>query len=1059
MAFNPFITFQKNRRFWMAAILMICMISFVFCTGLKGDMAERFQWMLGSRGDPAFRLDGRTYTTPQVRELQMQRKFANKLMMNCADMAFKKLQTEFFELGKKKDGGNAKENEAREQRLGQIIAIRESIGSRKSRKQYFEIGTKFDDLVEFVLWQNIADKLGIHLEEEHVEHLYLMEFFYQLDRQELGRAEQITLRDFRDFGPTFVRRAITEEFRVRIAQEAYMTAQPFPFFGRKRQAEGLGLKFTTPDVPDEIRAPMTLTQLWDAYKKNRSEFDVTLLPVEVAKYLDNIKKDPTESDKEIFFLANREKPIDPASDARGLVLPQKVKVEFVYADPTSPAYLDSAKLVDALKVTSPFAPDATISPLSALSRYWAANEVHMSQLQAQYDSLGRNEQASYMTAPFSVRDAVAPILARFAKRHPHAVASVLGNAFADQDGFVAVTGYLAWGALGDPNADKRSPEENRKIREEEIDKVVRAELKRRVPVHMTVFAASTSLFPLDMIGPFAAMDLRKTGFPQVPYFTFPPNLPVEAVQKELEDMIARHAAEEKAQQNMQIVRAALEKADSDAEKFKRELSRLVPEYNLTYGPPVEKKDVYFSRHTLDQAKELEFLREAFLKDLHMINLFEGRDLTPERMLKPTDFYKLFYESAEGFSATSNHRAMPWPPRVKPNNARMWKAADPRLINRDKLDPRAAAVFDEHLKQQNPLAPAPVFDDLFKNASKPILFWRTGKRDAAPLPAKYEDLAAAMKKHDEEWKENEKHLKQFAELNPKIDKLRKEEAKLRKNQVDAKELKRVQDELEKLQGDLRKLEEDVGGKATYLVNKQAAIKEDEADLREVQRLVVEGWKFERARSNEALPAARKVADDLIKVGNQPGPGFPSQYLDARITVPRLCRMYPEVMHDQSIDYGKPPLPKDKIPFAREDMIDELISLYELSEPIKIKNSELDDINKELFDRVRKEENPRDRFVQILTNRPRSVFYVAYVSKVPEARKEDFVRSLRGAPYPFDDFAMNPFRHRDHFVERVQQRFGNDFRRGIVGIDALKTSMGFEVLNDKLQKDIDGAVGTD
>ena len=36
MAFHPLRTFQKNRRFWMAAILLMCMATFVLCTGIQG---------------------------------------------------------------------------------------------------------------------------------------------------------------------------------------------------------------------------------------------------------------------------------------------------------------------------------------------------------------------------------------------------------------------------------------------------------------------------------------------------------------------------------------------------------------------------------------------------------------------------------------------------------------------------------------------------------------------------------------------------------------------------------------------------------------------------------------------------------------------------------------------------------------------------------------------------------------------------------------------------------------------------------------------------------------
>src|SRR5207237_10044385 len=132
-----------------------------------------------------------------------------------------------------------------------------------------------------------------------------------------------------------------------------------------------------------------------------------------------------------------------------------------------------------------------------------------------------------------------------------------------------------------------------KKNEEDRRAAIRADVRRRGPHYATIFAASTSGFPLDIAGPFTAVDMQKTGHPMIPFFAFPPNLPLEAVQREMGDMLGRRAAEEKAQQNMQIVRAALEKADGDAEKFKRELNKYVKELNLVYGP--DNKGVYVNR--------------------------------------------------------------------------------------------------------------------------------------------------------------------------------------------------------------------------------------------------------------------------------------------------------------------------------------------------------------------------------------------------------------------------------------------------------------------------------
>ena len=1046
MAFNVLHTFQKNRRFWMATILMVCMVSFVFCTGMKGDMAERLSNMFSGKGTAVFQIDGHTYGTQQLYELRTQRNLANKLLINCSDMAIKKLNKQFFELDKKQDAAPGKEAQARVERLTEIEALRQSIALKKSRPRYFDGGVKYDDLVEFTMWQAVADKLGIYIDEDHVKYLYYLEFYalrVPLDEQEINLVERETLRDFRDGNSALIRKAVTEEFRVRIAQEAVLLSQPLQMFGRQRQ-EGVGIKPVDPDKPDVIRAPITLAQLWDQFKQTRAEFDVTLLPLDVDKFMKNVQAEPTEEEKQAFFDKYKDKAADPSAEARGLQMPARVKIEYLMADPASPAYLESAKVVESLKLMDPFAPDVALSPLATASRYWAIQAQHRIDLQNQYDNLGRNDQqGNYTAAPFSERDCTTPILVWMAKRHPEAAAHLIGNTFlTPTDGLGALAGYVAWGAT--------------KEHKEEVDAAVQAELKRRAPLYATVFAASATGFPLDIVAPYMLLDLRPTGVPQFPLYAIPMNLPLEAVQKEIEEIFTRRAAEEKAQQNMQIARAALEKADGNDEKFKRELKKLEPDLKLTYGPA--DKAVAVNRYSADTAPELEPLRKAYLKYLDMVNLFEGRDVTPERLLKPADFYKLFFDSGETFAATTAYRAMPWPPRVKANAARLVRKADPRLINHLNIDPKANAEFLQQLRQLNPLAQAapPPFDGLFNTAEKPILFWRTAER-IPQRPSKYADIAKDIKAREADLITVQENLKKLAKLAPEVDALRKKENDLIAAKADAKEMDKVKTERLARRQMLMKLQTEAGGDLKTLSRRENDLKEDVADLKTVQRLVVEGWKFERARATEVLPTAKAVADALIKAGNQ-GINAQAAKLGATpFSISRLCTMYPEPSPDGGIEYGKPPLPKDKLVYPRADMVDQLVGLYDLDKPIKLGSDEiyktnkeladLDELNRDLFERVKKTDNPRGNYVQILTNKPRSVYYVAFVSAPPDAKKREFVSALTNA----SSFGQGP---RDRWVERIQQKDGRDYRKALV--TSLKTMLHYEEVGADARKRFDDQV---
>ena len=82
MAFNPLSTFHKNKRFWMAAILGVCMMSFVFCAGFKGDMATKLEALVSGRGSgPAIvTIDNRGVSDRDLSDLKTQRNLANAFM-------------------------------------------------------------------------------------------------------------------------------------------------------------------------------------------------------------------------------------------------------------------------------------------------------------------------------------------------------------------------------------------------------------------------------------------------------------------------------------------------------------------------------------------------------------------------------------------------------------------------------------------------------------------------------------------------------------------------------------------------------------------------------------------------------------------------------------------------------------------------------------------------------------------------------------------------------------------------------------------------------------------
>lgn len=1035
MAFNPFVTFQKNRRFWMAAILMICMVSFVFCTGLKGDMAERFYWLIGYKGATAFTLDGRSYTTQQVHQLRDQRNLANKLMMNCSDMAFKKLSKLIYDIEKGDAGAKADEQKARREQLIRLVQFRTQIGYRKSRPRFFDIGVKFDDLVEFATWQSLADKMGVHLEESHVTALFYGEIFGVLDNVEIERAEQMTRHEFRDVSHSYIRRAIKEEFRVRIAQEAYLLSRPVAYYAGGPKEGGLAPRILRPDIPDQTRAPLTPAQIWDLYKKQRSEFNVDLLPIDVKDFVKNIKDDPTEDQRAKYYKSAKDRPADPASDVPGLQLPSRVKLKYIYADATSPAYLDTARLVAQLNLMNPVAIDAPFSPLTALTRYEALDKTHRDKIEAQYSEIRIvTPRFDYRTAPFGAGDFTTPLMMWFARHEWQAAVSLL-----------APTPPTCLDSLGSVLTYMHIGHQKHK---EEIDLVLKLEAKRRSP-YLASYIGSAIADPLMVLGVNFVLNHEQRGDILIDRYQ---EFPYQVARRELEERAYRRAAEEKAQENMQAARTALEKADGDGEKIKRELNQILSELKLTVGPDGDKVNKWYDRYNID---ELDTLKTAYLRYIDAINMFEARDLTPEKLLKPGDFYKIFFDSSESFSAAAMFRPMPWPPVVtRPNNQRIFGGVEnPKLIDQSKIENVLREQFNNFVGQNNPLAPLPAFDGLFKNAEKPILFWRTAKRDPKPLPTEYAKIAEELKRIDEAWKTAEQNIQKQQQL---IDEIEPLKALIKKGKADPQASEAAKKKFTPLNDKLKRLENESGGTIAYLKLKQEDLKEDEADLKRVQEDVVKGWKFEQARTKDALPAAENVASALVD-----GKGELINYVEKLNTklfsIGHLSRMYPETI-GANRDYGKPPLPKDKVTFPRDDMIEQALNLYDLKEPVKVGNKELDEINVKLFERVKKQQNPRGNYVQILTNKPRSTFYVAKVGLAPQANQEDFFKAMKFGSLPPNENEAQ-FRARlfgfemDQFIERVQQQDAKTYRASV--IDSLQRTMGL-VLEEKARKDFDEKV---
>ncbi len=186
MALNPFTSFRKYQRYWMAVILLVTMVTFVLCTGTRGDLSDQLLALFGRReGSPLVTVDGRNIYLKELNDLKEQRNMANEFMKRGFELGIKTITA--FETSEKMTP------EVRKTELPKLFAIKADLEKRFLKTRYFGSGVKLDDLVDFELWLHEADRLAINLVPDDVRKLFSQDLLHMawsadpLKRDQLNR--------------------------------------------------------------------------------------------------------------------------------------------------------------------------------------------------------------------------------------------------------------------------------------------------------------------------------------------------------------------------------------------------------------------------------------------------------------------------------------------------------------------------------------------------------------------------------------------------------------------------------------------------------------------------------------------------------------------------------------------------------------------------------------------------------------------------------------------------------------------------------------------------------
>ena len=270
-----------------------------------------------------------------------------------------------------------------------------------------------------------------------------------------------------------------------------------------------------------------------------------------------------------------------------------------------------------------------------------------------------------MTASWNEADAYLTMAAKLAGTYPDAAASWIAGYAQPTNVLGAHLGYLALGQYHHPK---------------ELATGLALEAEKRTPVYATLVLASDRHRDPGLPGHVA-------GFLEQGAVYSP------GCRSRLVIKISRHRqAETWVNANMNALRDKLNEFAGNKYKYQRELKNSLDKMGLERR---ETKDFY-DRFSIDKAPELQPLLKSFNAYFVNVNMYEGRNLTPETLLKEGDFHRLFFDGTESFSAAqSTYKARPWPPVVT-----------------------AKRAFGEKDSRK-----APQFIDLFATADKPMLFWK------------------------------------------------------------------------------------------------------------------------------------------------------------------------------------------------------------------------------------------------------------------------------------------------------------------------------------------------
>jgi hypothetical protein len=381
MAFNPFHSFRKHGKWVFAGLVLMAMFSFVLSSGMgRGDLFSQITDAFGGGGGNALvTLNGKKFDEREISTIQNQRRLAGEYMDAAIAAARGQLERRVFQQSEKvgKDDpmfgrlamqrfqtlqlaqagiyrldqaltqlaqvqafaqrqvGSADDQKKPElahayRDLASVVDLDLTLLGRRPGDRFFGPTDKFDDTVNYLVWRQQADKLGIRLSNDDISEMIRMETRDELNAEAAQQVDQVLRQRLRGgVSADAIYAAVGDEYRARMAQLALTGA-----------ASGAG-RHTLTAVPSAL----TPQESWDLFKDARTTVKVGMIDVPVNAFVAQVTATPGEDELKKLFEKYKGDEAAPDRAEPGFKEPRKVQVAWVAASPDLPFYQTAADRV------------------------------------------------------------------------------------------------------------------------------------------------------------------------------------------------------------------------------------------------------------------------------------------------------------------------------------------------------------------------------------------------------------------------------------------------------------------------------------------------------------------------------------------------------------------------------------------------------------------------------------------------------------------------------------------------------------------------------------------